>query len=62
KLIPLGLYQNQIEDSGTQYLADALKTNQSLKELHLYNNQIGDNGAQRLAEALTINKVSDLLL
>ncbi|CAF4881845.1 unnamed protein product, partial [Rotaria socialis] len=52
----LSVDNNQIGDSGAQYLAEGLKVNKSLKELYLHNNQIGDNGAQNLAEALKINK------
>ncbi|CAF3876227.1 unnamed protein product, partial [Rotaria sp. Silwood1] len=58
-LLELSLYDNPIGDIGAQYLADALKANETLKYLSLSGTQIGDNGIQHLALALRDNKTLD---
>lgn len=52
-LISLSLSECGITDVGAMYLAENLKTNQTLRRLWLYHNQIGDQGMQAFAEALT---------
>ena len=47
---------NYIENDGAIALAEALKFNKSLTEIHLVSNDIGKDGAIALAEALKVNK------
>jgi hypothetical protein len=49
------LYGNGITEAGATQLADALRTNTTLKHLGLNNNKIGDAGATQLADALRAN-------
>ena len=49
----LFLSKNGIANQGATYLAEMLKTNQTLTELWLSNNEIGNQGVQQLAEVLT---------
>lgn len=49
------LRENQITPIGAAVLADALRNNNTLEELHLTHNQISDKGVQALAQALGIN-------
>ena len=51
----LHLYGNGIRAAGATQLADALRTNTTLKHLGLNNNKIGDAGATQLADALRTN-------
>ncbi|CAF4506060.1 unnamed protein product, partial [Rotaria socialis] len=52
----LSVDNNQIGDSGAQYLAEGLKVNKKLIQLGLYQNQIEDSGTQYLADALKTNQ------
>ena len=52
---------NSIGDAGATQLADALRTNTSVKELYLGGNSIGDAGATQLADALRANTSVKLL-
>ena len=47
---------NKVGEDGAVALADALRVNNSLKELHLCNNDITDEGLRCFAEALVENK------
>jgi Ran GTPase-activating protein (RanGAP) involved in mRNA processing and transport len=49
----LGLMTTNISDSGTQHLAEILKTNQSLTLLNLADNRIGNRGVQSLFNVLS---------
>ena len=49
------LEEQEINAAGATQLADALRTNTSVKELHLHDNSIGEAGATQLADALRIN-------
>jgi len=51
----VNLALNKIKDEGITRLADALKHNKSVSELHLYDNGFGDVGAEALAGALRVN-------
>ena len=44
----------QIGDAGAARLADALKSNRSLRGLSLYSNNVGDAGALALVDALQV--------
>jgi len=55
-LVDLALTNNNIEDEGITYIADALKENTTLKVLYLNFNYIGDTGALALSNALKLNK------
>ncbi|KJE94948.1 hypothetical protein CAOG_08896 [Capsaspora owczarzaki ATCC 30864] len=57
----LNLDENQIGDNEARAIAEALKVNKTLTELHLYTNRIGDAGAKAIAEALKVNKTMTLL-
>ena len=46
---------NSIGDEGAEYLAEALKVNNSVTEINLNHNSIGSEGAKHLAEALKVN-------
>lgn len=48
----LYLSKNAISNQGAMYLAEMLKTNQTLTELWLSNNEIGNEGVEHLASAL----------
>lgn len=51
----LFLRRNQITPIGAVMLADTLRNNNTLEELHLTHNQISDKGIQALAQALGTN-------
>ena len=48
-------HNKEIGDEGAKALAEALKVNTTVKELHLNECGIGDDGAAALAEALCCN-------
>ena len=52
---------NKVGKNGADALADALRVNGSLKELHLRNNDITDEGLKHLAEALLENTALKIL-
>jgi hypothetical protein len=54
QLANLNLEFSNIDDDGAKAIADALKTNHSLKTLHLWGS-IGDDGAKQIADALKVN-------
>ena len=56
KVTKLDLRFNRITHIGCQYLAEALKVNQTLLHLHLWTNQIGEEGCEKLCEGLLANK------
>ncbi|KJE97820.1 TKL/IRAK protein kinase [Capsaspora owczarzaki ATCC 30864] len=59
----LTLKASQLGSAEAQAIAEALKVNTTLTQLHLMDNQIGDIGAQAMAEALKVNtKVTQLYL
>jgi len=47
---------NMVGDEGAKVIAEMLKENHSLKDLHLFDDQIGDKGALALEKALKTNK------
>ncbi|CAF0924649.1 unnamed protein product [Adineta steineri] len=51
-LTMLALDHNQIRNEGAQYLANMLKTNETLTDLWLSYNKIGDQGVQYFADVL----------
>jgi len=51
----------KIGDAGAVALAEALKGNKTLKDLHLDSNRIGDKGAAALAAALAANDTLQFL-
>ena len=51
---------NNIGDRGAIAIAEALKMNVALQELHLSDGIIGDAGAMALAEGLKVNGVRSL--
>ena len=51
----VNLSQGSIDDVGATQLADALRTNTSLRNLDLHYNEIDDEGAVQLADALCTN-------
>ncbi|XP_067833238.1 NACHT, LRR and PYD domains-containing protein 3-like isoform X1 [Heptranchias perlo] len=52
KIQELGLWDNDLTDSCTDYLSNALSTNRSLTELNLGKNKLGDSGVKLLSAAL----------
>jgi Ran GTPase-activating protein (RanGAP) involved in mRNA processing and transport len=52
---------NNINDTGAQAIAEALKVNTSLKAFYIAHNKIGPTGAQAFAEALKINTSLNVL-
>ncbi|XP_025937855.1 NACHT, LRR and PYD domains-containing protein 6 [Apteryx rowi] len=48
----LRLWRCCLKEEGCRALAAALRTNQSLRELHLGDNKLGDRGVRRLCESL----------
>jgi hypothetical protein len=52
---------NELCDSGTFHIAEKLRTNTSLTELHLYTCGITSEGAGYVAKALTINNSLEIL-
>ena len=50
------LQRNQVGDGGATCIAEALKINQSLKQLNLSVNNIAPRGAAAISEALKINQ------
>nr|XP_013803704.1 PREDICTED: NACHT, LRR and PYD domains-containing protein 6 [Apteryx mantelli mantelli] len=48
----LWLWRCCLKEEGCRALAAALRTNQSLRELHLGDNKLGDRGVRRLCESL----------
>ena len=55
-IINVNLNHKEITDDMAIILADALKTNTTLKKLELYKNKIGSKGIDALTELLKINK------
>ncbi|CAM2702981.1 unnamed protein product [Rotaria socialis] len=55
-LTELSLEKNRIGQQGAQYIADALRMNQTLTTLCLDTNQIGQRGAEHIADALKTNR------
>ena len=51
----INLRWNNIGAEGAKYVAEALKVNTSLTEIHLGGNNIGAEGAKYVAEALKVN-------
>ena len=51
----INLRWNNIGAEGAKYVAEALKVNTSLTEIHLDGNNIGAEGAKYVAEALKVN-------
>ena len=57
------LSKNGVSNEGAGYLADMLRTNRSIKELHLSSNEIGNRGVEQLANALAYrNKTLKVLV
>ncbi|XP_067835793.1 NACHT, LRR and PYD domains-containing protein 3-like [Heptranchias perlo] len=52
KIQELGLWDNDLTDSCTDYLSTALSTNRTLTELNLGKNKLGDSGVKLLSAAL----------
>ena len=52
----LDIYNSNISPDQVKKLADALKTNKTLKSLYINDNKIGDEGAKAIALALENNK------
>ena len=50
------LQSNQVGDEGAIFIAEALKINQSLKQLNLSRSNIGAIGVAAISEALKINQ------
>jgi len=50
-------FERQLSDYGVIVIAEALRVNPTVKELHLEANEIGDQGAMAIAEALKVNSV-----
>ena len=51
----INLYYNNIGAEGAKYVAEALKVNTSLTEIHWGGNNIGAEGAKYVAEAWKVN-------
>lgn len=56
-LTNLDLSDNQISDTGTTFIAEAIKGNTSLTNLSVPNNYIRDAGATSITEAIKVNKI-----
>ena len=56
-LTELDLSYNDIEDTGAEALASALRVNGVLTKLNLANNAIGRQGAKAIGKALEVNEV-----
>ncbi|CAF1031253.1 unnamed protein product [Adineta ricciae] len=54
--------ENRISEEGTKYLADALETNKTLRNLDLSGNRTGDAGVKYLANSLQKNQLKELIL
>ena len=61
-LTTLILENNAIGDQGTEYLADALKINQTLKMLNISSNDISKQGADYITGVLLLNKTLTTLI
>ena len=57
----LNLNENNMGDQGAEQIADALKTNTTLRKLELGLNYITDVGAKSLLEALEANTTLEYL-
>jgi len=58
---PLSLDNKELQDSGVEYLSQALRDNTMIMKLSLCSNRIGDDGALSLAQVLKENRALDLL-
>ena len=52
----LNLADNNIKKEGAEFIAESLKINQSLEELHLDVNHFGDEGIEFIAKSLKTNR------
>ncbi len=53
------LTDNYLGEAGALSLADSLRANSSLRELHLKGNEIGDKGVTAICEALMVRARAD---